>query len=75
MSTIVDNFIKDGTFGRRLLAMFASFYAIAMLYGRSAGSETRTGYATVAAALRAVGLDGVPTGSPASSCRRSAPAR
>lgn len=60
MSTIADNFIKDGSFGRRLLAMLASFYAIALLYGRYAESgTTSTGYETVASALRSVGLDGV----------------
>lgn len=60
MSTIADNFIKDGSFGRRLLAMLASFYAIALLYGRYAeGGSTSTGYETLASALRSVGLDGV----------------
>ena len=60
MSTIADNFIKDDSFGRRLLAMLASFYAIALLYGRYAESgTTSTGYETVASALRSVGLDGV----------------
>lgn len=41
MSTIADNFIKDGSFGRRLLAMLASFYAIALIWGQKAG-EART---------------------------------
>lgn len=60
MSTIADNFIKDGTFGRRLIAMFASFYALSLLYGRMAEiGETKTGYETMASVLRAVGLDGV----------------
>ena len=42
MSTIADNFIKDGSFGRRLLAMLASFYAISLLYGQAAGGRTRS---------------------------------
>lgn len=58
MSTIADNFIKDGSFGRRLLAMLASFYAISLLYGQAAGGRTRSGYAVIASALRSVGLDG-----------------
>lgn len=59
MSTIADNFIKDGTFGRRLFAMIASFYAIALLYGQQSGAGTTRGYETVASALRSIGLDGV----------------
>lgn len=59
MSTIADNFIKDGSFGRRLLSLLASFYAIALLIGRSSGSGgERTGYEIVADVLDSVGLGG-----------------
>lgn len=59
MSTIADNFIKDGTFGRRLLAMLASAYAIALLWGQRAGGEETRGYDVIASILRDLGLDGV----------------
>lgn len=59
MSTIAENFIKDGSFGRRLLALIASFYAIALLYGRSLGAGApNSGAETIAAALTSIGLDG-----------------
>lgn len=58
MSTIADNFVKDGSFGRRLLAMLASFYAIALIYGHAAEGLTTSGYEVIASVLRSVGLDG-----------------
>ena len=58
MSTIADNFIKDGSFGRRLLAMLASFYAIALLYGHMFEVPRGSGYSVIASALRSVGLEG-----------------
>ena len=58
MSTIADKFIKDGSFGRRLLAMLASFYAIALLYGHTLEVPRASGYSVIASALRSVGLDG-----------------
>lgn len=59
MSTIADNFIKDGSFGRRVLAMFASFYAVALLCGLHPEiGAASSGYENVASVLSAVGLDG-----------------
>lgn len=59
MSTIADNFFKDGSFGRRLLALLASVYAIALLWGQRAGGEEARGYDVIASILRSLGLDGV----------------
>lgn len=59
MSTIADNFIKDGTFGRRLLAMLASFYAIALIWGQRFATDGGRGYEVLASVLRGLGLDGV----------------
>lgn len=60
MSTISDNFFKDGTFGRRLFAMIASFYGIAvLLYGRNTPDGITPGYEVIASVLRAMGLNGV----------------
>jgi len=59
MSTIADNFIKDGSFGRRLLAMLASFYAIALIWGQKAGEGKALGYEVIASVLRGIGLNNV----------------